>query len=164
MIAVEVKGRDLKFTCEFVSNYRAPNEDVSFKERLAARTGYTGNSTKRCVIGGDVNLPFVDGNRNAGCNNGTQAFINIYVWENGFTEVVDSPTLGNALLYVYLFRSESSFTASIIAQGISDHYVVIVEVEWEENCCVLQVEWFVPVYQKTEVLGLRTLLQDKFGI
>ena len=36
--------------------------------------------------------------------------------------------------------------------------------EWEENCCAPQVESLVPVYQKTEVLGLQTFLRDKFGI
>jgi hypothetical protein len=29
--------------------------------------------------------------------------------------------------------------------------------------CVPQVEWLVPVYQKTDVLGLKTLLWDKCG-
>jgi hypothetical protein len=47
MIAVEVKGRDPKFTWEIVGIYRAPNEDVRVIERLVARTEYIGNSTKR---------------------------------------------------------------------------------------------------------------------
>jgi hypothetical protein len=51
MIAVEVKGRDPKFTSEIVRIYRAPNEDMRVIERLAARTSYTGNSTKRSIIG-----------------------------------------------------------------------------------------------------------------
>jgi hypothetical protein len=46
MIAVEVKGRNPKYTWEVVGIYGAPNEDVRFLEKLAARTGYTGNSTK----------------------------------------------------------------------------------------------------------------------
>jgi len=29
-------------------------------ERLAAQTGYTGNSTKRSITGSDLNLPYVD--------------------------------------------------------------------------------------------------------
>jgi hypothetical protein len=45
-------------------------------ERLAARTAYTRNSTKRSIIEGDLNLPYVDWNGNAGCNNRTQAFVN----------------------------------------------------------------------------------------
>jgi hypothetical protein len=48
-------------------------------ERLAAGNGYTGNSTKRSIIGDDINLPCVDWNGKAGCNNGTQAFINTLV-------------------------------------------------------------------------------------
>jgi len=133
-------------------------------ERLAARTGYTGNSTKRNIIGVDLNLPYADWNGNTGCNSGTQAFINSWVWENGFTQAVDSPTRGDALLDVYLVRSESSFTASSIVQGISDHHGVILEVEWEENCCVPQVEKLVSMYHKTDVLGLQTHLRNKFGI
>jgi hypothetical protein len=38
------------------------------------------------------------------------------------------------------------------------------EVEWEEHCCVPQVEKLVPMYHKTDVLGLQTHLRDKFGI
>ena len=86
------------------------------------------------------------------------------VWENRFTQVVDSPTRRDGLLDVYLVRSESSFTSSSIVQGISDHYRVILEAEWEESCCVPQVERLVPVYHKTEVLGLKTFLWDKFAV
>ena len=99
-------------------------------EWLAARTGYTRNYTKRSIIGGDFNVPYADWNGNAGCNCGTQTFINTLVWENRFSQVVDSQTRGDALLDVYLVRPESSFTASSIVQGISDHHVVVLEVEW----------------------------------
>jgi len=51
LIAVEVKGRNPKFTWD-VGVYRAPNEDIRDIERLAARTGFKGNSTKRSIIGG----------------------------------------------------------------------------------------------------------------
>ena len=151
MIAVEVKGRDPKFTWEIVSIYKPPNEDMRVVERLAARTGCAGNSTKRSIIGKDLNLPYVDWNRNPGCNNGTQASINSLVWENGFTRVVVSPTRWDALLDVYLVRPEISFTVSSIAHGISNHYGVILKVEWEENCCIPQIERLVPVYHKTDV-------------
>ena len=36
LIAVEVKGRDTKFTWEIVGIYRAPNDDMQVLERLAA--------------------------------------------------------------------------------------------------------------------------------
>jgi hypothetical protein len=52
MIAVEVKGRDPKFTWGVVGIYRAPNKDMRVIERLAARTDYLGNFTKRSKIGG----------------------------------------------------------------------------------------------------------------
>ena len=112
MIAIEMKGRDPKFTWKIVGIYRAPNDDMRVMERLAARTGYTGNSTKLSIIRGDLNLIYVDRNGNAGCNSGTQAFINSLVWENGFTQVVRRPTRGGALLDIYLLRPASSFIAS----------------------------------------------------
>jgi len=51
MIAVEVKGMNPKIAWEVVGVYRAPNEDMRVIEILAARTGFTGNSTKRSIIG-----------------------------------------------------------------------------------------------------------------
>ena len=117
MIAIEVKGRDTKFTWEIVVTYRAPKEDMRVIERLAARTGYAGNATKRSIIGGDLNLLCADCNGNAGCNSGTQVFIKCFVWENGFTRIVDSPTRGDALMDVDIVRPESSLTSSSIVQG-----------------------------------------------
>ena len=76
-IAIEVKVSDPKFTWEIVGIYRAPNADMRVMERLATRTGYTRNSTKRSSNGGDLNLPYADWNGNAGCNSGSQTFI---VW------------------------------------------------------------------------------------
>jgi hypothetical protein len=60
MIAVEVQGKDPKFTWEIIGIYRAPNEDMRFIEGLAARTDYLGKSTTRSIIEGDLNLPSAD--------------------------------------------------------------------------------------------------------
>ena len=98
-----------------------------------------------------------------GCNSGAQASINSLVWENGFTQVVDGTTRGDALLDVYLVRPESSFNSSSVVQGISDHYGVILEVEWEGNYCVPQVGRLLPVYHKTDMSGLQTFLRENFG-
>jgi len=92
MIAVEFKGRNPKYTWEVVGIYRAPNEDMRFLERLAARTGYTDISTKRRIIGGDLNLPHADWNGNTVGKSGTQALINRLIWENGYSQVNESPT------------------------------------------------------------------------
>jgi hypothetical protein len=108
-----VKSRDPEFTWEIVGTYRASNEDMRVIQRLVARTAYTGNSTKRSISGANLILPYADWNGNAGGNGGTQAFINNLVWENGFREVVDSPTRGDALLDVYLVRPEISFTLAV---------------------------------------------------
>ena len=124
MIAVEIKGRNPKSTWEVVGIYRAPNEDKRVLDRLAARTGSTGNCTKRSIIGGDLNLPYVDWKGNAGGNSGTQALINSLVWENGYSQVVGGPTRGDALLDVFLVRPESSVTYRDIVQGVSDHQAV----------------------------------------
>jgi hypothetical protein len=164
MIVVELKGKDPEFTWEIVGIYRAPNEDMRVIERLAARTGFTGNSTKRSIIGGDLNLPYTDWNVNAGGNSGTQALANSSVWENGYSQVVDSPTRGDTLLDVYLVWTESSFASSSIVQGISDHYGIMLGVGWEEIGCEPQVERVVPVYNKTDVLGLQNFLRYKFAV
>jgi hypothetical protein len=107
MISVEFKGRNPKVAWEVVGIYRVPNEPMRAVERLAARSGFTGNSTKRSIIGGDLNVPYIDWNGNAGGNSGTQALINSFVWENGYSQVIHSPTRGDVLLDVYLLRSES---------------------------------------------------------
>jgi len=67
------------------------------------------------------------------------------VWENGYSQVGDNPTRGDALLGVYLVRPESSVTSSGAVQGVSEHLVVILEVEWEHTCTEPQVERVVPV-------------------
>ena len=68
------------------------------------------------------------------------------------------------MLDVYLIRPGSSFTASSIVHGINYHHWVIQEIEWEESCCVPQVEPLALVYHKTDILGLKTLLLDKLGL
>jgi hypothetical protein len=164
MLAVEVKGRNPKCIWEVVGMYRAPTDDMRAIERLATRTGFTGSSTKRSIIGGDLNLPHVDWNGNAGGNSGTQALINYLVWENGYSQVIDSPTRGDALLHVYLVRPKSLVTSRSVVQGVSDHRGVVLEVEWEDACTKTQVERVVPVYNKTDVSGLQTFLRDKFVV
>jgi hypothetical protein len=135
-----------------------------FSERLAARTGYTGNSTKRSIIGGDLNLLHANWNGHTGGKSGTQALMNRLVWENGYSQVNESPTRGDAFLDVYLVLPEILFTSRSTVQGISNHNGVILEVDWEENCLKPQLERVVPVYNKTEVLGLQSFLRGKFPV
>jgi len=97
MIAVEVKVGNPKFAWEFVGVYRAPNEDMRVIEMLTARTGFPLNSTKPSIIGGDLNLPYADWIRNAVGNSGSQALMNNLVWENGYSQAIDSRTRGDAL-------------------------------------------------------------------
>ena len=56
--------------------------------------------------------------------------VNILVWDNGYTQVVSSPTREYALLDIYLLRPESLFTSCNILPGIIDHNGVLLEVEW----------------------------------
>jgi hypothetical protein len=68
------------------------------------------------------------------------------VWENGYAQVVNGATRGDALLDVYLVQPESFVNSCTIEQGITDHRGVLLEVEWEENYCRPEVERPVPVY------------------
>ena len=102
MTAVEIKSRNHKFIWEIAGFYRAPNEDTQFLERLVAHTCCAKNSDKHSIIGGDLNLPHMDWNGNTEGNNLTQALVNRLVWENGFNQVTESPTQGDAILDVYL--------------------------------------------------------------
>jgi len=85
MIAVEVKGRDPKYTWEILCIYRAPNEHMRLLEKLADWTGYMGRTMKRSIIGGDLNLPYADWKGHVEKSRGTQVFLNRLVWENGFS-------------------------------------------------------------------------------
>ena len=92
MIAVEVKGRYSKCTWGIVGIYRPPSEDMRVIEKLAERTGCMGNTAKRSIIGGDLNLPCADWNGHAKVSRGPQAFLNTLVWDNGYTQVVNGHT------------------------------------------------------------------------
>jgi hypothetical protein len=72
MTAVEVKGRNPKFTWEIIG--RAPNEGMQVIDRLAAQTNL-GNSAKRSTIE-DLHLPYADWNGNVEYTSGSQAFVN----------------------------------------------------------------------------------------
>ena len=93
----------------------------------------------------------------------TQIFLNRLVWENGYTELVNSPTREDALLDVYLVGHGSAFTTCCNVQGISDYCGVLLEVKWGENCREDQVERIVPLYHKTNVPGLQIFLREKFA-
>jgi len=107
-----------------------------------------GRSTKRSIIGGDLNLPYANWNGHAEEPRETRVFLSRLVLENGYTHVVNSPTLGDALLDIYLVRLESAFTSCSIAHGTSDHCGVLLEAERGENCRGHQVERLVPAYHK----------------
>jgi hypothetical protein len=91
----------------------------------------------------------------------TQAFINRLVWVNGYTQVAEKSTRGDSLLNVYLVRPESVLIPCNTLQGISDHCGLLLEMEWAENGFVVQEKWLVPVYHKTNVVGLQNFLRDK---
>ena len=122
-----------------------------------------GRTTKRSIIGGDLSLPYAEWNGHAEKSRGTQVFLNRRVWENGYSQVVNSPTGGNALFDIYSVQPESAFTSSSNVQGISDHCGALLEVEWGENCREHQVERLVSVYHKTNVTGLQSFLRGKFA-
>ena len=129
MTAVEVKGRDPKNTWEIVGIYRAPNKDMWLLEKLADQTRFMGRTTKHSIIGGDLSLLYADWNGHAEKSRGTQVFLNTMVWENSYTQVVNSPNQGGALLDVYLVWPESVFTSYSNVQRFSAHLGVLLEVE-----------------------------------
>ena len=53
---------DPKYTWEIIGIYTALYEDMQVIGRLAARTGYSQNSTTHSIIGGDLNLSQDDWN------------------------------------------------------------------------------------------------------
>ena len=87
---------------EIVGIYTSPNKNMRLLEKLADQTGYMGRTMKCSIIGGDLNLPYVDWNGHAEKSGGTQEFLNRLVLKNDNTQVVNSPTQGDALLDVYL--------------------------------------------------------------
>jgi hypothetical protein len=163
MTTVEVKDREPKITWEIVGIYRAPNEDMRLFEKLADRNGYMGRTTKLSITGSDLNLSYADWNGHAEKSRGTHVFLNRLLWESDYTEVVNSPTRGDALFGVYLVQPESAFATCSNVQGISDHCGVLLEVEWGENCRERQVERLVPMYHKTNATGLQSFLRNKFA-
>ena len=89
-------------------------------------------TTKCSIIGGDLILPYADWNGRAEKSRGTQGFLNRLVWKNGYTQVVNSLTQGDALLDVHLVWPKGVFTSCTNVQGISDHCGMLLEVEWEK--------------------------------
>ena len=146
MITVEVKGMDPKYTWEIIGHYRAPNEDMLATERFTARTLPKRNLTKQSIIGGDLNLSQVDWKGDVEKASRFQVCVNNLVWDNGYTQVASGPTRGDALLDIYLLRSECLLISCNILPGISNHNGVLLEVEWDEICWEPKVERLVPVY------------------
>jgi hypothetical protein len=94
--------------------------------------------------------------------NGFQACVNNLVWDNGYTQVVSAPRRSDALLDIYLLRSDCSLISCNILPGISDHNGVLLEVEWDKICWEPRAERQVPVYHKTNVLALQVSFWEKF--
>jgi hypothetical protein len=66
-----------------------------------------GRITKYSIIG--LISPYADWNGYTDKSRGTQVLLNRLVWENGYAQVVNSPTQGDALLDNYLVRPSSAF-------------------------------------------------------
>jgi len=67
-------------------------------------------------------------------------------------------------LDVYLLRSESSLISCNILSGISYLNGFLLETEWDEICKEPEVERILPVYLKTDVLGLQAFLREKCNL
>ena len=161
ILAIEVKGSDPSYTWEIIGTYRARNEGIGFIELLASRSAFLGNSIKRSIIGGDLNLPQVNWKGIVDSASAAQTSINRLVWDNGYTHVVDKPTREDSVLDVYLVRPDSTLISCDKVQGISDHCGVLLEVGWVEESLETHEKRLIPMYNKTNVLGLHNFLRDK---
>jgi hypothetical protein len=92
-----------------------------------------------------------------------QVFLNRLVWDNGYTQVVGSPTRGDALLDVYLVLPEESLISCNIVPGISDRSAALLEVDCDITRPEPQIRRLVPVYNKTDIPGLQTFLREIFS-
>jgi hypothetical protein len=88
-----------------------------------------GNTAKRSIISGDLNLPYADWNGHAEVSREPQASLNRLVWEYGYMQVVNRPTRGDVVLDVYLVVPKRSFNSCCVVQGISLHCGMLFEVE-----------------------------------
>jgi len=120
--------------------------------------------SKLSIIGGDLNLLQADWQVDTEKASGFQAFVNNLVWVNGYTEVVSGPTRGDALLYIYPLRPESSLISFNNLPGISDLKGVLLEAEWNEFCREPKVERIVPMYHKTDAFRVTSLSSEKFNL
>ena len=112
----------------------------------------------------DLNLPQADLKGDAEKASRFQAFVNNLFCDNGYNQALSGPTRGEALLDIYPLKPEISLISCNILTGISDHDGVLLKVERDDNCREPEVERIVPVYQKTDVLGLQAFLRGKFNL
>ena len=76
IMAVDVKDGNSKVVWEVVRSLQSSKLGHAGIERLAARTGFTGNPTKRSIMRVYIFLPYAERNGNTGGNSGNQALIN----------------------------------------------------------------------------------------
>ena len=86
-------------------------------EKLADRTGHMGRTTKCSIIRGDLNLPYANWNGHAEKSWETQVFLNRLAWENGYTHVVNSPTMGMLCLIFTLFVPKVRSPLAVLLMG-----------------------------------------------
>ena len=158
ILAVEAIGKDPKYKWEIIGIYRAANEDMRAIEKLLGHTSPTRNLTRRSIIRGDLNLPHADWSGDVGKESGVQALVNNLIWDNGHTQVVCKPTRGGSLLDIYLLRPGNALISCNVLPGISDHEGVLLEVQWSDKCRDDNAGRIVPMYHKTNVLGMQTFL------
>jgi hypothetical protein len=131
---------------------------------LAARKLPARNLKERSIIGGDLNLLQADWKGDAEKASRFEMIVNNFVWDNSYSQVECGLTRGDVLWDIHLLRPESSFTYCNISPGIIEHNGVLLEVEWGEICREPKVERTVPVYYKTDMLGLQALLRENLNL
>jgi len=162
ILAVEVIGKKQDNKWEIIGIYRPPNDDMGAIDKLIGHISHKCNLTRRSIIGRDLNLPQANWAGDASKDKGFQTLVNNLIWEEGYTQVVSDPTRGNSLLDIFLLKPGKALTSCFVQPGISDHKGVILEVEWSEDRRDGNAVISVPIFHKTNRLGLQTLLRNRY--
>ena len=134
--------------------------DFTFVDKIV---GYVGNDSERTVVlGGDLNLPGVDWEGNADSRNHEQIMVNRMIWESGMIQVVSEPTRGENTLDVVLVKPEDFWKQTKVIDGISDHKVVMVDLNVVIGKAVNRRVKVHKLYHKVDQAGLNDFLSNKY--
>ena len=116
-----------------ITAYRPPNRDLVYMHNLCQIIAEIYSTYKNAVIWitGDFNLPDINWNYNSVTNNSYPLDIStLFIDElnsGGYIQMVEQPTKGNNILYLFATNRPSLVRQIKIIPGISDHEIVSVK-------------------------------------